>query len=91
MDLERAHSLAEYFNSSSTRFQARVLNFDSKGWVLLADTHASGERTTNPEAISDPEEYLRRADLGTLKLDDECRRLLREWVSAAPLTPVATG
>jgi hypothetical protein len=94
MDSEKAFALRDFINDHSTRFDAEVLPFGSQGdqgWVIVADKApgsgsadkapgAGGPRNTFLEPIADPDDYLRRANEGTLEVDEEYRALLQEWL-----------
>jgi hypothetical protein len=77
MELHDALSLADFINGHGSRFCANVLDFGSRGWVIVADK----DRDRYLEPISDPRDYVRRARQGILKIDDTYRDLLAEWVA----------
>ncbi|MES2462676.1 MAG: hypothetical protein V4671_19005 [Armatimonadota bacterium] len=76
MEKDTAHDLASFINERGSRFSAGVLLFGDRGWVVVKDTQT--ERHLEP--IADPQDYLRRANTGALKIDDACRDLIHEWV-----------
>jgi hypothetical protein len=77
MELENARSLAAFINMQSSRFSANVLAFGSQGWVIVADKLSN----TFLEPIADAPDYVRRAQLGVLRIDADYCDLVRDWVT----------
>jgi poly-D-alanine transfer protein DltD len=77
MELDSAISLADFINNRGNRFIAKVLHYGNRGWVLVLDKHTD----EHLEPIADPHDYLRRARLGILKIEDAYHDLVAEWIT----------
>lgn len=76
MYLNEAGSLADFINEERTCFQATVLDFGERAWVIVRDTRA--DRFLEP--IVNVGDYLIRVDQGSLQIDAEYRALLEAWM-----------
>jgi hypothetical protein len=78
MELDSAISLANFINDRNHGFTANVLAFgNNRGWVVVKDKHTH----RHLEPIADPHDYLRRARLGILKIEDAYHDLIAEWIA----------
>jgi hypothetical protein len=77
LELNRAISLANFINERDPRFSANVLDFSDQGWVIVRDCQAN----RHLEPIADPHDYVRRAQQGTLDIDDTYHSLITDWMT----------
>lgn len=84
MRIEDGHSLANFINSNSDRFSARVLEYGSGCWVFVRDVAkvaASGEFVVL-EPVAEILPYLRRAKRREGEFPRPYLRLLARWQAA---------
>jgi hypothetical protein len=76
MEVETAFALALFINERGTCSSAGVLPFGNRGWVIVADKQT--DKILEP--IADPQDYLRRARSGILKIEDAYHDLIEQWI-----------
>ena len=52
---------------------------NDNGWVILSDKLEDGSRRINTEPIANPDDLLRRVQVGLARIDPECHELLLAW------------
>ena len=94
MDVYSGYCLADFLNSRSARFRAKVLDYGTGCWVLVADTLAPdghGQPTSLEPVVEFDHRFLRRVRLREDRFPREYVRLLESWRDESGVTQQASS